>query len=152
MMVLFLDIDGVLNRFGDERGNGATTENIDGTTLVGVDPSCLAIYEAMLTRIDPIIVLSSSWRVAPELCRYLRRQGVYFHDTTICRDLELDLTRGHEIQLWLNECEEEPPYAILDDDKSGILPHQMPHFFHADGATGITHELADRIVAHFTLS
>jgi hypothetical protein len=44
----------------------------------------------------------------PELCLYLRRQGVYFHDTTICTDLELDLTRGHEIQLWLNECEAAP--------------------------------------------
>jgi hypothetical protein len=58
LQVLFLDIDGVLNRFGDEDGNGSTTERFDG--LLGLDAQLLQIYKAMLSRIDVTIVLSSS--------------------------------------------------------------------------------------------
>ena len=36
MKVLFLDIDGVLNRFGDEDGNGRTTKLIDDF-FIGLD-------------------------------------------------------------------------------------------------------------------
>jgi hypothetical protein len=60
--VLFLDIDGTLNRFGDEDGKGSTTERFDG--LLGLDAQLLQIYKAMLSRIDVTIVLSSSWRLS----------------------------------------------------------------------------------------
>jgi hypothetical protein len=33
MKVLFLDIDGVLNRLGDAEGYGATKEHVDGTAV-----------------------------------------------------------------------------------------------------------------------
>jgi hypothetical protein len=39
-------------------------------------------------------------------------------------------------------------YAILDDD-TDFLEHQMPNFFHTSPSTGITQQLADKIVAHF---
>jgi len=110
MNVLFLDIDGVLNRFGDEDGNGATTERFDG--LLGLDARLLQIYKAMLSRIDVTIVLSSSWRFSRELLEYLTQHGVYFHDVTPAMAPEAELSRGLEIQLWLNESRSERIYSI----------------------------------------
>jgi len=40
MNVLFLDIDGVLNRFADEDGNGRTTKLIDDF-FIGLDAALL---------------------------------------------------------------------------------------------------------------
>jgi HAD domain in Swiss Army Knife RNA repair proteins len=66
-------------------------------------------------------------------------------------DPELDLLRGHEIQLWLNEYPDQVErYAILDDQEEEMLEDHMPNFFHASSETGLTQELADRIVAHLT--
>jgi hypothetical protein len=48
MNVLFLDIDGVLNRFGDENGVGMTQESVDDTSLIGIDRELLAIYRSIL--------------------------------------------------------------------------------------------------------
>ena len=62
-------------------------------------------------------------------------------------DAGLGLWRGHEIQLWLDEHPEVRRYAILDDDDD-MLEHQTPNFFQASCETGLTEELADRIVAH----
>jgi Swiss Army Knife RNA repair-like protein len=70
-----------------------------------------------------------------------------FDVTPILHDL--GLSRGHEIQAWLNEHPEVERYAILDDDND-MLEHQMVNFFQTSCRTGITPEIADRIVAHFT--
>jgi hypothetical protein len=150
MKVLFLDIDGVLNRLGDAEGYGATKERVDGTMFVGLDPDLLEIYKDMLARLDVIVVLSSTWRLLPELCEHLEKHGVYFHDMTICADAALELPRGIEIQLWLDEHPDEvEKYAILDD-VDDMLEHQMPNFFQTNPRTGLTQRLADRVVAHFT--
>jgi hypothetical protein len=147
MNVLFLDIDGVLNRFGDENGVGSTEETVEGTSLIGVDRQLLAIYKTILERIDPIVVLSSTWRIVPELRDHLRRTGVYFHDVTPVLD-PVRYSRGHEIQAWLRECAEEPRYAIIDDD-ADMLPMQRPNLFRTKGTDGLTQEIADTVAAHF---
>jgi HAD domain in Swiss Army Knife RNA repair proteins len=147
MNVLFLDIDGVLNRFGDENGVGSTEETVEGTSLIGLDRKLLAIYKTMLERIDPVVVLSSTWRTVPELRHHLRQNGVYFHDVTPVFD-PARYSRGHEIQAWLKTCAEEPRYAIVDDD-ADILPEQKPNFFQTSGEDGLTQEIADKVAAHF---
>ena len=147
MKVLFLDIDGVLNRFGDEDGNGRTTKLIDDF-FIGLDTAPLQIYKAMLSRISVTVVLSSTWRHWQPMLDHLKENGVEFsHMTPSLRDPHLG--RGHEIQAWLMEHPEVTKYAILDDD-TGMLEHQLPNFFQAMTETGITQELADRIVAHLT--
>ncbi len=79
---------------------------------------------------------------------HLKENGVEFsHMTPALRDPHL--VRGHEIQAWLMEHPEVTKYAILDDDTE-MLEHQLPNFFQAMTETGITQELADRIVAHLT--
>jgi hypothetical protein len=142
MKVLFLDIDGVLNRLGDENGKGATTESFEG--LFGLDTGLLALYKAMVARADVTVVLSSSWRLVPDLLQYLNGHGVYFHDVT---DPKLELLRGDEIELWLKEYPGVTRYAI-PDDTDDILDHQRPNFLQTSCETGITQELADMVVAH----
>jgi len=77
MKVLFLDIDGVLNRFGDEDGNGRTTERIDDF-FIGLDAELLQIYNAMLSRISVTVVLSSTWRHWQEMRDHLKENGVEY--------------------------------------------------------------------------
>ena len=149
MKVLFLDIDVVLNRLGDEEGHGAVKKRVGRSKFVSLDPEVLAIYRAMIAQVDVVVVLSSAWRMLPSLCRHLEQNGVDFDDITPCADPTLDLLRGHEIQLWLDQFPVVKRYAILDDG-SDMLEHQMPNFFQASPQTGLTRELASQIVAHFT--
>jgi len=147
--VLFLDIDGVLNCFGDENEIGSTEETAHGTTFIGIDHRLRPVYTSILERVDPIVVLSSAWRTVPELCHHLRRSGIYFHDMTPVFDPNR-YSRGHEIQDWLNACVQEPRYAILDDDDD-MLPHQLPNFFRTSSRTGITKAVAAKVIAHLTM-
>jgi hypothetical protein len=103
MKVLFLDIDGVLNRLDDEEGHGAAKQPVGRSKFVSLDPGILAIYRAIIARLDVVVVLSSAWRMLPSLCRRLEQHGVNFDDTTPCADPTLDLLRGHEIQFWLDQ-------------------------------------------------
>jgi hypothetical protein len=149
MKVLFLDIDGVLNCLGDEAGHGAVKSRVGRSKFVGLDPEILTIYRDMIARLEVVVVLSSAWRTLPDLCRCLEQNGVAFDDITPCADPTLDRLRGYEIQLWLDQFPVVKRYAILDDGDD-MLEYQMPNFFQASPQTGLTLELANKIVAHFT--
>jgi HAD domain in Swiss Army Knife RNA repair proteins len=142
--VLFLDIDGVLNR--PEGENAASC--LGRSSLAGLDADILAIYAAMIARFEAVIVLSSTWRLVPSLCRRLISNGVKFDDVTPCADPTLEILRGSEIQLWLHDFPVVRRYAILDDTDD-MLEHQMSNLFQTSPRTGLTQELADQIVGHF---
>jgi hypothetical protein len=137
MRILFLDIDGVVN--GDEtlRRNRHF-----------IDPQLAAIVRGILTDVPGLrLVLSSAWRYIAFGRRAVERRIAPCYDVTpILHDTTLE--RGHEIEAWLIEHPEVARYAIVDDD-SGMLPHQLPNFFRTSTVTGITQEIADRVVAHF---
>lgn len=97
---------------------------------------------------DLKIVLSSSWRLLPDIREHVSRVLSY-HDVTPDFGYEIDAVRGHEIQAWLELNPSVTRYAIVDDEDQ-LLRHQRLHFFRTRMNVGITQSIADKIVAHLT--
>lgn len=124
MKVLFLDVDGVLNRRG-------TRERCTG--FIGVDRELSARLLKWLRQTDVEVVLSSTWRKHPEMHPHLMKAGIEWIDVTP----SLSADRGQEIQHWLDQHEGKvTAYAILDDD-SDMLDHQKERFVQTQNAVGL---------------
>lgn len=103
MKVLFLDIDGVLNKDG-------TKEKCEGFT--GVDRRLLQKLTSWLeTHPEVNLVLSSTWRTDPKFIAHLLELGLNFYGYTP----QLHVDRGLEILSWLTEHPEVKHWAVLDD-------------------------------------
>lgn len=108
MRVVFVDIDGVLNSdrlFAEHPSpEGASWWSADA-----IDPSAVALLEALLERTGAVVVLSSSWRkraTLDELRAMLRTRGlsipVFAATPSLYRSPEgVRPTRGDEILAWL---------------------------------------------------
>ena len=134
MKVLFLDIDGVIN---------CKTSNFK-TDLWPLDRYMAFLVGKIEMYTDCKVVLSSSWRKHPE--------GVAIVEKSLAIKL-FDITgnegkiRGDEIQAWLERHPEVTRYAILDDD-SDMLESQLPNFFQTKWETGLTDEIAEKVISH----
>lgn len=141
MKILFLDIDGVVNcETTAQRHRGA----------IGIDPYMAFLVARIVERTGCKVVLSSSWRHFPDGCDEVARQVVPLLDVTPKMPLfggADQKERGHEIKAWLDEHPEVTRYAILDDN-SDMLDEQLPNFFKTSWATGITEEIAEKVVRH----
>lgn len=135
MKVLFLDIDGVLNKHEDYlvRCEGQNSILIMNVTLV-------RRLEKILEETDAKVVLSSSWRNIQGGREFVEHMGISVMDETDngpgCR--------GDQIQRWLDAHPEVETYAIVDDD-SDMLDHQRKHFVQTEFTYGLTEGLAYRL-------
>ena len=149
--VLFLDVDGVLNHARckarlphDPRFRGIMRKKVE-------------ILNRILEQTDAAIVLSSSWRKPNnerEKKFLLEKGGIhdikrrYLGDTPILQPQhlsEVDAPREDEIAAWIKEHDFQGRFAIVDD-----LPDMGPltkHFFRTSDVTGLTDEVADRMIA-----
>ena len=142
-MVLFLDVDGVLNhRAVFVPGSG---------TAVLCPEACRRLRE-FVGRVGCKVVLSSTWRMFRPGDRHherLREHGVFdnAHDDWRTVELPNDFSksklifsrRGDEIAEWLSRHPEVTAYAIIDDD-ADMLPEQKPRFVQTAFDTGLTDE------------
>lgn len=146
MRVLFLDIDGVVNC-------ETTTQRHRG--YIGIDPyMAFLVGKITLAVPDLKVVLSSSWRnFHDDGIAEITKQVVPIFDVTpdswYDKEKLRSSMRGEEIQAWLYDHPEVTRYAILDDDRR-MLEHQLPNFFNTSFVTGITEEIMQRIIDHFT--
>lgn len=137
MKILFLDIDGVCN-------NEKTFETDP------IDP----IDQTLANRIKVIqlltgcgIVLSSVWRLSPELVTKVEEKiGKVFDKTPEATDPDKK-ERGDEIAMWLEAHPGVKKYAIIDDDLD-ILLEQIPNFFNTSFKTGITESTMFKVISH----
>lgn len=134
--VLFLDIDGVVNR--RENFNPA-----NGRSLYPIDRYCAFLVGKIKLDTGCEVVLSSSWRHHPDGVEAVEKDVVPIIDITPT----LRGIRGTEIQKWLDEHPEVERYAILDDD-SDMLVSQAPNFFKTTFEDGLTKEIADAVTEH----
>jgi len=145
--VLFLDVDGVLNGcYTRERAPGGCT---------GVEPAKCAIIRRIVAETGCKIVLSSTWRRFSKNLPYLWKSlGLDELDNSLGQSPILDgrlesglytsPQRGHEIQAWLDKHPEVSRFVIVDDDSD--MAHLKPHLVQTDGRTGITDEIANKII------
>lgn len=145
MKVLFLDIDGVLNRRGTKERCNA---------YLGVDRELATKLTDWLSTTDIEIVLSSTWRKHADMWPHLNEAGIHWIDKT--PDLGGYHSRGLEIEAWLagqgeqsdGELRPIEAYAILDDIPV-FLPHQMPRFVKTDEYIGLTDDNIEQLRAMF---
>lgn len=140
--IIFLDIDGVMNNCGQD--SAARTPADPELGIIGVDPKFVAILNRIVEATGATIILSSTWRQGKKSRAYLLKKGIKFAGITPRLPGE---PRGKEIAAFLAEHPKNRRYAILDDD-TDMLPEQMRSFFHVKGSTGLTDELADRVIKH----
>ena len=118
--VLFLDCDGVLATvraltFDFEEGDTTLVQH-PGGTLTPLERRCLAQLRRVVEATDAMIVLSTTWRLVPEMRDCLTTaleatgmRGRVLGDTPKLSD------RGAEVGAWLAAHPEVTRFAILDD-------------------------------------
>lgn len=134
--VLFLDIDGVVNK----------RENFNPTnkdTLYPLDSYCTFLVGRIQLQTNCKVVLSSSWRHNEEAVDQVSKRVIELLDITpTSRNY-----RGDEVQMWLDKHPEVDKYAILDDDIDFYV-YQAPHYFKTRFEDGLTDDIAEAVIAH----
>ena len=116
--IIFLDIDGTLNRWC------FTKEKIPGHAAIGLDPENFACFLNMLEKTDAKIVLCSVWRQYESHRNFFKDSlGPRFQDRLIgfthriySYDGKSNDCRHKEIELWLKENPDTTHWVVLDDD------------------------------------
>lgn len=141
MKVLFLDIDGVVNCVSTQQRHRG---------YIGIDPYMAFMVGKIQLDTDCQVVLSSTWRLYPDMREEVAQQVVPFIDVTPDHQGGANWgakPRGNEIQEWLDKHPEVTRYAILDDN-SDMLDSQLPNFFKTEWEVGITEEIAKQVTEH----
>ena len=139
LKVLFLDADGVIN-------SKNTPADKNGFMI---DPMMAFRVGKIQLDTDCEIVLSSSWRHFKGGREEIeKRVGKILDVTPSLSDPEKQF-RGDEIEVWLNNHPEVEKYAILDDE-TDILLTQLPNFFMTSWEVGITDEIMNDVIKHFS--
>ena len=166
-LVIFLDIDGVLNYtkwYTSERNPG----NLNGEEG-DLDPECINRIIKICNETGAKVVISSDWRISWYGTQYrLGRVGLdenyvidktpeyiwrclnkhdYFNDNY---EEKYEYSRGAEIDGWLKEHPEVINYVIIDD-RTDFTDEQKEHFVHVDPMWGLNDEhvqLAINILNH----
>lgn len=136
MKVLFLDIDGVLNRDGTKERCGQ---------FVGVDRALSAKLLKWLRSTDVKIVLSSTWRNHPDMHPHLNDAGIHWDGMTPQHPIG---PRGFQIKAWLDANPAVTAFAILDDMQD-MLPDQMARLVQTDTRFGLQDSHIDQLMGMF---
>ncbi|MBQ9310132.1 MAG: hypothetical protein IJ222_04630 [Bacteroidales bacterium] len=162
--ILFLDFDGVLNTEKYQRQ--LRTEGRSARDGYGplFDPEAVENLRMILDTTGAEIIVSSSWKLEG-----LGKMRSLWHDRSlpgkvagITPDtvfnpdlLSMDLEdpevfmhlagKGNEVRMWLEAHPGEVRYAILDDVPD-FLPEQEPFYVMTDPRTGITTEIALKVI------
>lgn len=146
--VLFLDVDGVLNRVG-------TRERVPGHGVLGIEQSKCEMIRRILRETGCGVVVSSTWRRYDDLLIHLWEQlgaeakARWIGETPILdrvreSGIYVAKVRGDEIQAWLDEHPEVSRFVILDDDAD--MAHLAPHLLRTHGCEGITDEITSAAI------
>lgn len=157
LCVLFLDIDGVFNSHRYFKRRSREECDLKAKTIYqsltqtqrDLDDEAVSLLKEFCDIYQPLIVISSSWRIARELKEIQEALKARGFDNI--HDFECDVTgrvsggcRGDEIEKKIREIESFYKirrlcrYAIIDDD-SDMLLSQRENFFHVDREYGVSH-------------
>ena len=141
MKILMTGVDGVLN--SAEWFASAQPQQKDGWGLCSVDPKALQRIKYVCKATGAKIVLSSTWRLAPQMVEYLTEVAkLEIYDMTPRIDSN---NRAEEIMTWLKANPYVYNFAIIDDDEdAGDHPELKPRFVRTSWQRGmeIEHEEA----------
>lgn len=142
--LIFLDIDGVLNRHSYSELSQSNS----------IDPDCVARLNRILNATDARIVLSSAWRYmligkAMSIIGFdylLRTHGVIANRLIGRTPADEEVTeRGWQIHQWRKENDHCGKYVVIDDMDLHISP--LHPFVQTQGDVGLTDKEADQVIA-----
>ena len=159
MNYLFLDIDGVLNTGQYSNylvDNGLCETDADGYLF---DPEAVKNLRYIIEKTDAKIIITSTWRLDGDMQAlwYNRKLAgkVVGVTPTIQKEKgigQIKIWYGHkgmEVEEWLSANAIAPyKYTILDDEDD-YLENQSDHLILTDPMTGITKEVADKVIILF---
>jgi len=142
MRVIFLDIDGVL----------WTQLPLDAAADTFSADSVDQLNRILRAHPDVRIVISSAWRHMHPLGwlqDHFESQGIDPEKIVGITPYMSDMTsvRGNEITRWLGLHPDVTDFVIVDDDSD--MGYLMDRLFQTKFQTGLTAEIADRIIEHF---
>ena len=157
MNYLFLDIDGVLNtgRYSNYLvENGLCETDADGNLF---DPEAVKNLQTIIEETDAKIIITSTWRLDGDMQALWRNRNLAGEVIGVTPTIEKERAigkitiwygqRGMEIEAWLQDNATFPfKYAILDDEDD-YLPHQSEHLILTDPMTGITEDVAEKVIS-----
>mmetsp|Transcript_62965 Transcript_62965/g.150001 ORF Transcript_62965/g.150001 Transcript_62965/m.150001 type:complete len:169 (-) Transcript_62965:58-564(-) len=135
--VIFLDIDGVLNR-------------TRGATHIRLDEELVGKLRGLVAESGAKIVLSTFWRGFPDyveyiLARYDIGPGIILgstpgepHKGATAFDDKVYASRSSEIEAWLQAHPDVTRFVILDDRDNAALGALQNHFVQTDSRVGLS--------------
>ena len=133
MKVLFLDVDGCLNSEQWFTRDSKNEESYVG--LREIDPKAILRVKEVLQQTGAKVVLSSVWRIIPEMTKELEAWGIPVFDST---PVLATNHRASEISAWLAAHPEVSIFAIIDDDDdAGDSTVLAPRFIQTSWKRGI---------------
>lgn len=142
--VIFLDCDYVLN---DESTEDSYIMN--GIKYTGVDDDKVAILKRIVEQTNAKLVISSSWRNFPIAMEYLKEKlGKYLSSQIIGTTPRTGVNRYYNIKSWLDDRIDILVYAVIDDIILSDMFQFEDAFFLTDKVSGLTDEIADKIISH----
>jgi hypothetical protein len=140
MKVLFLDVDGVLNKIG--------TKERSEEGYIGIEPDLAARVVRILDETGAVVVLSSTWRRHSNMTMEVQRAlGPSIKDRWEGKTPIMGIDRGYEIQKWIDtqsKYEQIESFCILDDNSD--MAHLLPYLVQTSEFHGLTEEKADEAI------
>lgn len=137
--ILFLDIDGVLITAGSKVCRSHKMRK--------ADPGCVAQLNRVIRETGARVVVSSSWRLDPEVYRHLKAWGV--EAEFVGKTPSLGTDRGLEIAAWLSAHKRggnpAPRRLVILDDYNDMWPYR-DFQVRTDFREGLTKTKADAAI------
>lgn len=152
MKLLFLDIDGVLNKCM------VVKITIDGLTHEEVlEPKMINNLNKIVSETDCDIVISSSWRIPyslDKLRQILSLNGFQYSEKIIDTTPRIKtgkmskfVSRGHEIDKWIRDNNFNGVFVILDDNSD--MEHLKGNLIQTNTFEGLTSDITNRLIRKF---
>lgn len=136
MKILFLDIDGVLNSNRTAVAFNGYPHDFSEKDAVKFDNVAIGLIQKLCKETGCKVILSSDWRYSSTIEEVSYAFNIAcIGCTSITSDYEI--SRGAEIQAWLNEHSEVTHYAIVDDIAQ-MLSSQASNFVQTDPEVGLS--------------
>lgn len=150
MKIIFLDFDGVMDTaYYDHM---LSKQGLPGNDPYGTvfDPNCVHNLRRIIDNTGADIVVSSSWKhfmTYKEFLEMWDARGLPGFVTDVTPIPNMRRNRGDEIDAWLNECNVECQYVIIDDlDGSNFNEHQIPRLLVVNPFFGLDEDTAERAI------
>jgi hypothetical protein len=151
MKIIFLDFDGVMDTaYYDHILSKKGLPECDKFGVV-FDPDCIKNLKYIIDNTGADTVVSSSWKdfmSYKEILEMWECRNLPGFVTDVTPFPPYRRNRGDEIDAWLDECDVECQYVIIDDlDSYNFNEHQIPRLLIVNPFNGLDEETAKRAVA-----